>query len=870
MDNYENSPIHLETDMMAKPRLSFRTCSLAGGCVLAGVLMCLWAPARAETNGRDLHGDALPEGAIARFGSLRLRAMCDSIRFSADGKTLVGMDGGSLIRIWDAAKGNLLTHRRLPGRPERSRWSGLRTARLPDGKTLLIGDGRSLEMWDIALEKPLDIALPKNRKQRLERFAISDDRRLLLFAEIAVERVRQNNGKGNFTYEQKQNLVVWDTSTGKSHVLANDESQVIGLAISPDGKRLASSSYGKGTRVWETATRKMLWQEPKFNAEKVAFTPDGQRLIGAPGGSQNKWHIWETATGRPSKKDHPPTVGYAWTFAVSPDGELLLIPTTTDYVLWDLKAGKVRQRWPGANQAGKGVFAPDGRSVVTYDTILRRWDVATGKPLYADMSAAGHIAPVGQIFFTPDGQRLVSVGDDATIRIWDTATSKLLHSISLEGVNPTAWTLSQGGAFLLGVDERLIVHRWSMADGRRGKGFELGQAKKVNLEFLDNALRALHIRVMPDGNKLAVLAWPRFPENRTKYSFSFWDLKTERHERWGGDPGRGFYGAAATLSPDGRMAAGSGTLWDTMTGERRVLQGPEAVQREPLFSPDGRLLATGGRVWETATGRPLLDLPAAAKGTIFMARARAAFSPDGRRFVFTDADDIVVWDLPSRKVILKRKAAQHQDRYGRWASAGFLFSPDRRTIATGHTDGTILLWAVLPVEKIAGRLPEAEAIRLWNDLADSDPGKGYSAVWRFSQYSQEAVPLLDKHFPPIALPAKGEMEGLIRKLDGKEFKERTTAMRRLRQLGHAAEPALRQALKDHPTLEGKKRIDALLSALAPSAWPQADELRAVRAVAVLEGCNSPASRRLLEQWSKRTPQTRLALEAARALARVKR
>jgi len=401
-----------------------------------------------------------------------------------------------------------------------------------------------------------------------------------------------------------------------------------------------------------------------------------------------------------------------------------------------------------------------------------------------------------------------------------------------------------------------------VADGRQGKGFELSQAKKLDLE-----LRALHVRVVPNGNQLAVLAWPRFPEKRTKYSFSFWNLGTARHERWGGDPGPGFFGAKAMLSPDGRLAAGSGTLWDTMTGERRVLKGPESVATEPLFSPDGRFVLAGGRVWETATARPLLHLPEAAKGTI--ALAHAAFSPDARRLAFTDSGQLAVWDLPSKKVVLKRNTVQHQHRYGRWTIAGFLFSPDGRTIATGHTDGTILLWSVPPVEKIAGRLPDGEAAGLWADLGDSDPAKGYSAVWRLCQYPDGAVSFLDKHFPPVALPAKGELADLIRKLDGKEFKERAAAMRRLRELDRAAEAALRQALKDNLTLEGKRRIEALLSALASSAWPQADELRAVRAVAALEGCNTPAARRLLERWVKWVPESRLVQETGRALAHLK-
>ena len=66
---------------------------------------------------------------------------------------------------------------------------------------------------------------------------------------------------------------------------------------------------------------------------------------------------------------------------------MLLIPTITDYVLWDLSAGTIKHRWPGAHQAGKGVFAPDGRSVVTYDAVLQRWMVLPRSKLVKGLQA---------------------------------------------------------------------------------------------------------------------------------------------------------------------------------------------------------------------------------------------------------------------------------------------------------------------------------------------------------------------------------------------------------------------------------------------------------------------------------------------------
>ena len=57
---------------------------------------------------RDRYGDALPAGAIARFGTLRWRHAYRalSVAYSADGKVLASAGQGQFIRLWDAATGS--------------------------------------------------------------------------------------------------------------------------------------------------------------------------------------------------------------------------------------------------------------------------------------------------------------------------------------------------------------------------------------------------------------------------------------------------------------------------------------------------------------------------------------------------------------------------------------------------------------------------------------------------------------------------------------------------------------------------------------------------------------------------------------------
>jgi WD40 repeat protein len=79
-------------------------------------------------------------------------------------------------------------------------------------------------------------------------------------------------------------IVVWDLEHGRAErTLAGHNDAVHGLAFSPDGRRLASTSSDSTTRVWDPGIGANVLTIP-FDAGvwQVAWSPDGDRLAVLP------------------------------------------------------------------------------------------------------------------------------------------------------------------------------------------------------------------------------------------------------------------------------------------------------------------------------------------------------------------------------------------------------------------------------------------------------------------------------------------------------------------------------------------------------------------------------------------------------------
>jgi hypothetical protein len=154
-----------------------------------------------------------------------------------------------------------------------------------------------------------------------------------------------------------------------------------------------------------------------------------------------------------------------------------------------------------------------------------------------------------------------------------------------------------------------------------------------------------------------------------------------------------------------------------------------------------------------------------------------------------------------------------------------------------------------------------------DDLASTDAGRAARALARLRAAPPQAVALVRRQVRPVAVLAPEKLPGWIKDLDSDNFTRRQQATAELAKLGCLAEPALKKALEDRPSLEAKKRIEGLLDKLPTEEPTSGEELRGLRAVELLERLAQPEADGLLQALSEGAGGARLTREARAALER---
>ena len=149
---------------------------------------------------------------------------------------------------------------------------------------------------------------------------------------------------------------------------------------SPEGDRLRTSARNL-IGAWGESLRGTLVHGSGVHT--IAVSPDGRRAMTASFGSQS--HLWDLTTGLPIGKPQP-HAGDVVSIEISADSRLALIADWDGAQVFDTATGKLRYPKLAHEVREDTVLAPafssDGRTIVTRDTFesIRLWDAETGKP----------------------------------------------------------------------------------------------------------------------------------------------------------------------------------------------------------------------------------------------------------------------------------------------------------------------------------------------------------------------------------------------------------------------------------------------------------------------------------------------------------
>ncbi len=610
----------------------------------------------------------------------------DDVVFSPDGKRIVSGSWDHTLKIWDVETGKAVdTLRGHTGDVLSVRFS-------PDGSRVAScsRDG-SVKIWDVQSERP-----PK--------------------------------GVTNAFFAGISKLFGRDESWRLVRTLSRHSGQVLSIAFSPDGSRIASGGNDRTLRLWDVKTGKNT-QTLRVQADvsSLAFSPDGTRIVSGTAdytGTTGDVRIWNINTGENTHilRGHTEAVR---SVDFSPDGARIVSASHRDYLrsagdirIWDAETGdQIRTFSARTGGVFQVSFSRDGRRILgaNGDRTIKIWDVETGREL---STLKGHMRMVLGASFSPDGKQIVSGSWDNTIKVWDVEprqeTSTLRgHRYAVRGL-----AYSKDGKWIASASEDDTVRIWDAATGLQ------------NRVLIGHTGSVFSVDFSPDGRQLV--------SGSGDHTVRIWDVSSGLQIR----VLTGHRGSVNCVgfSPDGQRIVSGGDdqtikVWEFDTGQLAfTLSGHQKGVLDVRYSPTGKCIVSGSRdgsaiVWDAETGKQQFELQGHDDDVQCL-----SFSPHGEHVITGSRDKTVrVWNVDTGRTVLTLKG--HTDAV--WAVS---FSPDGTRIVSGSYEGRgnpgeLKIWNAVSGQELLGQNSDGLCLAFspYGKRLLSGGGDGTIKIWDASQ-----------------------------------------------------------------------------------------------------------------------------------------
>lgn len=585
-----------------------------------------------------------------------------SVQFSLDGDILASTTGHGIIRFWGMSKGQL--KRTFKGYRELISYS-------PVGKTLLV--------------------LPNPDGGN------------------TVFRTKDSDGYISETVTLADPDAVYamhilDVDTGQPIKTISSLNNVNCFASSPDGNTIAISD-GERFGLWDATTGKYLksLSEETPEVQYIAYSPDGNTIATVKWDDTIQW--WNTQTGE-NIKTFPRSIYAYGAIKFSPDGKTISIFEESEISLLHANSGKHFTTLEGHERHITGfTFSPDSKTIATgsNDGTARLWDARTGKSKKILVKHTDHINRADSIdmpVYSPDGKTLAARSkDDNWLWLWDAHTGEIIMEIRGERNAYRRFVYSSDGQILATKNRNEPVQLWDTTTGNNintlighAHDIKFSPNSKTVATYTDDMVQLWHTAT---GENLIELFIPNACNTQVIYtetgnplaitihqneSVSLWDITTGKHlQAFEGDMnealaalGRSFF----RMTNKTIIGSWNTELVVSPTQDTFVT----VVERNPV------------RLWDITTrkqiGKSIKSLKGEKNYTLVQ------YSPDGKTIATIpigpdrQGGTVRLWDVATGEHLKTLKGYSNCD------FQSVAFSPDSKTIAIGHDDGTVLLWDI--------------------------------------------------------------------------------------------------------------------------------------------------------------------------------